>query len=218
MSTLLLNSTITILRHGQPEDQHNPSTNTPPIFRGATDDPLSSVGWSQMNTAIEHLKNRDIAINSIITSPLKRCVKFAQQLSQQQAIPLETIDALKEINFGQWDGVSVQLIAEKYPQHLHLFWQDPMNHPPPEGELLGHFQQRILNVWQQLLIRQKGKHCLLISHGGVQKIILAEVLNMPIQAIHNIEIPYACCSTFQIYHDNNPPLVTLKLHHPIPLN
>ncbi|MCU7967191.1 MAG: histidine phosphatase family protein, partial [gamma proteobacterium symbiont of Bathyaustriella thionipta] len=54
-------STITLLRHGEPEGGT--------VFRGITDDLLTEMGWQQMNDAVNTLKNIDI----ILSSPLRRC-------------------------------------------------------------------------------------------------------------------------------------------------
>lgn len=200
-------STIIVLRHGEPSGGTGLSSSER-IFRGITDDALTKRGWLQMSTALKDVKD----IHLILTSPLIRCSEFAHKLSKERSLPLQTIDALKEINFGLWDGQSVKKIAENDAEQLKKFWQDPMENTPPGGEPVLDFKKRIVSFWNELLTTQRGKNCLLVSHGGVQKMILAEVLKMPAEAIHNIEVPYACCSIFQVYYNGTEYLTTLKSH------
>ncbi len=201
-------STIILLRHGEPSSSNASGSSSQRIFRGITDDVLTQKGWQQMSSAVKNINDIDI----ILTSPLKRCAEFASKLSDEHSLPLEIIDDLREIDFGQWDGKSVQDVAENDAQQLKKFWQNPLANTPPGGEPVADFQKRIISFWNELLMTQRGKNCLLILHGGVQKMILAEVLQMPVQAIHNIEVPYACCSTFRVYYNAQEYFTTLKSH------
>jgi len=223
-------STIILMRHGEPSAYKEPSANqepstnkeplannepsvdhelpTSPIFRGITDDVLSAIGWQQMDNAVRELSD----IDNIICSPLRRCSEFARKLARQRGLSLRQSDALKEINFGQWEGQSVQQIASESGPELKNFWQNPLANTPPGGEPVLEFQHRVIEFWQQFLTASKGQNSLIITHGGVQKIILATVLDMPVQAVHNIEVPYACCSKIQVYYSDAEIVTTLKFH------
>jgi len=198
-------SIITLLRHGEPQGGA--------VFRGIQDDALTPKGWQQMRNAIEQLDCIN-SIDSIFTSPLQRCCAFAETISAQYSLPLEEVNALQEINFGQWEGRSTEQIAVQNKNQLTRFWENPIENTPPDAEPVSVFQQRVISFWDNLLSAQKGRNCLLLTHGGVQKIILAEVLNMPVQAIHNIEVPYACATIFHVYSSAEEvrPVITMKSH------
>ncbi|MCU7965728.1 MAG: histidine phosphatase family protein, partial [gamma proteobacterium symbiont of Bathyaustriella thionipta] len=140
------------------------------------------------------------------------CADFAEKMAAQRSLPLQKKDALKEIDFGQWEGQSVEQIVRDSSNQLTNFWQNPVDNPPPDGEPVLIFQKRVLSFWHKLIAAQKGRNCLIVTHGGVQKMILANVLNMPIEAMHNIEVPYGCCSVFHIYYSAAESAVTLKSH------
>ncbi len=190
-------STISLLRHGQPQGGE--------IFRGTTDNLLTSTGWQQMLAAVEAMDTIDI----VLSSPLHRCFDFARYLARQRAIEMKVIPALQEIDFGQWEGRLINSIADEEKQR---FWKNPVKYPPPGGESYVDFQQRIMAFWSDLLTCYQGKNCLLITHGGVQKTLLSAILKTPIEAIHNIEIGYACCSIFNVYYYGEECIVTLKAH------
>ncbi len=203
-------STIILLRHGEPcrSSVSGGQASTEKIFRGVTDDSLTSKGWQQMSKALSNL----LPIDQVFTSPLKRCSEFSHQYCSEHTLPIQVCDELKEINFGQWDGQLVEKVAEKYPKELKQFWETPLEFTPPDGEPVLEFKSRIISIWNELLSTHRGKTCLIVAHGGVQKMILAEVLKMPIEAIHSIEVPYACCSTIKAYYHDDEYLCTLKSH------
>jgi broad specificity phosphatase PhoE len=198
-------STFIVLRHGEPDGSNYVDKK---IFRGITDDVLTKKGWQQMSEAVADIHSLDV----ILSSPLKRCAEFANELANKRKIKPQSINAFQEINFGQWEGRSVQSIDAEDPANLQRFWHDPLQYTPPDGEPVADFQQRVVTSWKTSLTQYQDKTVLLVTHGGVQKIILSEVLNMPVKAIHNIEVPYACCSTFQVYYNNDEIITTLKSH------
>jgi len=190
-----------LLRHGEAEGGTR--------FRGITDDPLSEKGWQQMSKRCDTLPE----IQHIISSPLKRCSLFAHALSSQTANSMEIFDELQEINFGLWEGKSVQQIATLYPKELSAFWQDPLKNTPDMGESLIQFRQRIVSCWQRIIRQYQNQKVLIISHGGVQKIILSEVLNMPLGSIDKFEIAHACLSVINVYYSSDESInMTLSAH------
>lgn len=194
-------STFYLLRHGEVEGGTR--------FRGITDDHLSEKGWQQMSARCDTLPE----IQQIISSPLKRCSLFAHALSRQTANSLEIFDELQEINFGHWEGKSVQQVNTLYPNELDAFWQDPLTNTPANGEPLIQFRQRVVKCWQAIVQQYQNQKILIISHGGVQKIILSDVLNMPLGSIHKLEIPHACLSVVNAYYSSDEGInMTLSVH------
>lgn len=200
-------SIITLMRHGEPVTG-NKSAESVSIFRGITDDVLNNNGWQQMYDSATQLPRLD----GILTSPLRRCSEFAQKFSSENDLPLLQDDALKEIDFGDWEGRSVDEVKSESDELLKSFWQNPLNNTPPNGEPVRDFQARVILFWNEFLANNRGKNNLIITHGGVQKMILAQVLNMPMAAVHNIEVPYACCSVIHAYYSESDIITTLKSH------
>jgi len=172
-------TTVDLIRHGEPEGGVR--------FRGWQDDPLSETGWRQMRDAV----SRHRPWKAIVSSPMSRCRAFAEELAASEGLPLEVDDRFREIGFGQWEGESPDTLAEKSPQALALFWQDPITHAPLGGEPMTLFQARVESAWQDLMIRYGGRHVLLVAHGGVNRMIIGKVLGMPLRNLFRLELPYA---------------------------
>lgn len=84
MSTTL----VDLLRHGEPEGGRR--------YRGSLDDPLSDRGWDQMWRAA----SGDTPWDLVISSPLRRCREFAEQLSSRLQLPLTIKPDLQELGYG----------------------------------------------------------------------------------------------------------------------
>ncbi len=173
---------IDLLRHGESQYSHT--------LRGHLDDELTAKGWQQMQSTIEQVANQPWDV--IISSSLKRCACFAEQLAKTTQLPLLLNHDLKEMYFGDWEGVSTQQIYETSPELLANFWQKPSQYCPPRAETLNQFQIRVLKGFQDLLKhmqKQNLQHALVITHGGVIKLLaclarqqpLDDLLKMPVE-------------------------------------
>lgn len=179
---------IDLIRHGEPVGGHK--------LRGALNDPLSELGWRQMQASVENTQ----PWQSIITSPLSRCHDFAMKLSTQLELPIAVNEQFKEINFGAWEGLSIKELMEKEPKALRNYWQNPDDHAPEGSEQMKDFLERIHMAWDLLIESERGKHNLLVCHGGVIRAIIMRVLGMPKEHLWNIDVPYANVSRIVYHH------------------
>lgn len=184
---------IDLLRHGEPKGGMK--------FRGHRDDPLSADGWAQMRAATADAAGWEL----IMASPLRRCADFAVELAARLDVPLETETRFREIGFGAWEGLTVEQVAASEPQALERFWRDPARHAPPGGESLAVFESRVVAGWGDLLSRHAGKKTLVICHGGVIRLILAQVLEMPRTHLFRLNVPFASVSRVRIWGDQAQP-------------
>lgn len=69
-----------------------------------------------------------------------------------------------------------------------------MANPPPGGEPFPQFQLRVKAALQNILHGYTGRHLLIVAHGGVIRMIIAQVLGMPASNIFRMEVPYAAVS------------------------
>lgn len=179
---------IDLLRHGEVVGEA--------CFRGHTDEPLSKAGWQQMTAALDGYE-----IEKVVCSPLIRCADFTKQWSIQKNIIEQQIPEFKEINFGDWDGLTAKKIQKTNKNELDDFWTNPVENTPPNGENLLDFQKRVLLGWNNLIIHNKNKNTLLVTHGGVIKIIMSHVLSIPLNKLLSIEVPLASMTRIRISFD-----------------
>ncbi len=200
-------TTIDLLRHGQ--------TQADDILRGRIDVPLSDNGYQQMQSRVAPFIDTALPWQQLITSPLQRCSKFAQDLGQQYGSPVHINHGFLEMDFGDWDGQPLKALEQEDPVLFNNIWREPHKYSPPNGEKFQAFSERIGTAWQELLTQHCGQHILLICHGGVIRALLGHVMQTPLTALSRIDVPYACLSRVQVYHQpgesNWPQLV---FHNP----
>jgi alpha-ribazole phosphatase/probable phosphoglycerate mutase len=193
-------TTVDLLRHGEPAGGVR--------YRGSIDDPLSETGWAQMRAAVDD----HCPWHAVVSSPLRRCAEFARELSRRHQLPLSIAPGFREISFGEWEGHTVAEVMAANPEALSRFWRDPLNHPPPNGEPLLACNRRVAAAWHGLLRHQSGRHVLLVAHGGVIRIVLRQVLDMPLKRLWRLEVPYATFSRIRVYHNGIQPEPLLEFH------
>lgn len=167
---------IDLMRHGEPVGGSR--------YRGQMDDPLSATGWQQMRAAV----GKDCPWDVILSSPLRRCLDFAEELSQRKGLPLEIDERLQEIGFGVWQGKTCEEITQYDPGLLQRFYRDPMTHRPKDAEGLGEFRARVVSAWNDILNRHSGKHLLIVCHAGTIRMVLAHILEIPLSNLFRIKV------------------------------
>ncbi|PSF13365.1 histidine phosphatase family protein [Marinobacter fuscus] len=194
---------IDLIRHGEPEGGQ--------MFRGSKDDPLSEKGWQQMRAAVNRQDRWDV----IVSSPMARCRHFAKELAEQQGLPLHIEDRLREIGFGEWEGLTADQVQKQYGDQLNKFWQDSVNFIPPGAEPVPAFSQRVLAGFEHWQAALSGKRVLIVCHGGVIRMVLASILGIPLEtSFTGFAVPYACRSRIQIDQSAHGVFRSLISHQP----
>ncbi|MFJ2448768.1 alpha-ribazole phosphatase family protein [Pseudomonas sp. NPDC087626] len=167
---------LDLLRHGETELGGG--------LRGSLDDALTPLGWQQMRDAVVGAGPWD----RLVSSPLQRCARFAEELGAQLGLPVSLEQDLQELHFGAWEGRSAAALMETDADALGRFWSDPYGFTPPEGEPVSDFSARVLAAVQRLHQAYAGERVLLVSHGGVMRLLLARARGLPREQLLNVEV------------------------------
>ena len=167
---------LDLLRHGETELGGG--------LRGSLDDALTEKGWAQMRSAVLEQGPWD----RLVSSPLQRCARFAQELGAQLSVPVSLDKDLQELHFGDWEGQSAAVLMETDAEGLGRFWADPYAFTPPQGEPVVDFSRRVLTAVERLQASYAGERVLLISHGGVMRLLLAQARGLPREQLLNVEV------------------------------
>jgi alpha-ribazole phosphatase len=180
---------LDLLRHGETELGGG--------LRGSLDDALTDKGWAQMRAAVVEQGPWD----RLVSSPLQRCSRFAEALGAQLGLPVQLDKDLQELHFGAWEGQSAATLMETDAQALGLFWADPYAFTPPEGERVEDFSTRVLAAVERLQATCAGQRVLLISHGGVMRLLLARARGLPREQLLNVEVGHGALFSLAIGSD-----------------
>lgn len=195
---------IDLLRHGETELSHT--------LRGSTDDELTALGWQQMQQAVDWAISKNSTFSEslvpwshLYSSPLQRCAKFADTLATQFNLPCTQNADLQEMHFGDWEAVSIAQIYEKQAELLANFWQFPTKFQAPNGETLQHFHDRISSGMRSIAESMQAEQChhsLLVTHGGVIKLLKCIALNEPLDHLLKMSAELGQLSCFEIEFDH----------------
>jgi alpha-ribazole phosphatase len=172
-----MSGSIDLLRHGDTGQSS---------YRGQLDDPLSTLGWSQLRAA-----TADRRWDSIFTSSLCRCADFARELAAEQGVPLRVDRRLAEYHFGDWQGVSIERLAREQGDALGQFWADPVNFPPPGAEPFAAFRDRLSAALDNIAQVATSQRVLVVTHGGVIRLLRCHSEQRDFGDMANIDVPHA---------------------------
>ena len=180
---------LDLLRHGETELGGG--------LRGSLDDALTARGWEQMRAAVAEQGPWD----RLVSSPLQRCALFAHELGARLKVPVTLEKDLQELHFGAWEGQSAAALMETDAEGLGLFWADPYSFTPPEGEPVNDFSERVLGAVSRLYQAYAGERVLLISHGGVMRLLLARARGLPREQLLNVEVAHGALFSLHVAAD-----------------
>lgn len=89
---------IYLIRHGETE------ANKTFQFQGHIDNPLNSKGLCQAAALGQHYEN--IVLDEIYSSSMQRARQTAAPLAEAHGLTVQPLDELKEVCFGEWEGLS----------------------------------------------------------------------------------------------------------------
>ena len=171
---------IDLIRHGEPEGGRK--------FRGySVDDPLSDKGWRQMLSAVDDYQQWD----GIVSSPMLRCKAFAEQLAEENKIPLTIMPDFEEVGFGDWEGKTPDEVMAVSPDEYNAFYLDPVNSRPTNAENLDVFIDRVVESYNRVLEEYNDKHCLVVAHAGVIRAVIAHILYATPLGMYRINVKNA---------------------------
>ncbi|MBX9407906.1 alpha-ribazole phosphatase family protein [Pseudomonas baetica] len=180
---------LDLLRHGETELGGG--------LRGSLDDALTEKGWAQMREAVVAGGPWD----RLVSSPLQRCARFAAELGEELNLPVQLDKDLQELHFGAWEGQSAAALMETDAEALGLFWADPYGFTPPQGEPVSDFSARVLTAVARLQAAYAGERVLLISHGGVMRLLLAQARGLPREQLLNVEVGHGALFSLTVEVD-----------------
>ena len=136
--------TITVLlRHG--DTRLSPEHR----FSGLCDLPLSADGTRQAKAAACRLAS-GARIDAVVTSPLRRAAATAAIAATELGLTAVTDDDLRETDFGEWEGLTLAEIQQRWPAAAAA-WQHNPQQAPPGGESFADTARRVYQACDRLL-------------------------------------------------------------------
>jgi len=173
---------LLLVRHGEIEPRHQHT------FGGQIDMNLSARGHEQAKTLAKFLRGK--TIDAIYASPMKRVQQTLAPFLSNGAPPQTIVPALREVDFGDWTGLGWQAVSEQFGFEAHE-WLDQLEFKgAPNGESGKTFRARVEPCLREIVRGHHGQTVAIFCHGGVVRMMLAILLNLPLPKTNHFEIEY----------------------------
>lgn len=143
---------------------------------GSLDVGLSDGGRRQCETLADRL--REESVTAIVSSPRLRALETARPIAGASGLEVLVADELRELDFGVLEGRTYDEIARTMPELFARWMSEPTAVRFPGGEGYGDLRARALRWLGGLEARTDGV-VVAVTHGGVVRCLVAELLGIP---------------------------------------
>jgi broad specificity phosphatase PhoE len=186
-------SLIYLVRHGQTD------WNREKIFRGHADRPLNDHGLREARAVADFLSGQPV--NFIYASPLKRAMQTAEPLAEQRDMKVEVLPGVIDLDFGEWSGMPMKEVKDKYPDIYQDFIKHPEKAEFPGGESLREAQERAMKAVREVAERHPDMTGAIVTHRVICKIIILGLLGLDVSHFWEISQDTACINLFEYKND-----------------
>ena len=156
-----------LIRHGQTD------WNVAGKIQGSTDIPLNDVGRRQAACLAKGMERRPVS--RVVSSARSRGGETALAIGESQHVPVHRLRELEEVNYGKWEGLTMDEIGERYPRELEQWYLSPVEVAPPGGETQTQVYERCGKAIDSIL-KQADGDVAVVSHGATVVFLLEYML------------------------------------------
>jgi len=156
---------------------------------------LSPLGQEQARQLAAHL--RPTHVDAAYVSPLRRAQQTMAALAATNGYQPVVLDDLREVDFGAWTGLSWEEVRTRFGcspfEWLEQLSQDAI----PEAEPVEAFRDRVARAMERITTAHPNQTVAVVCHGGVIRMLLAELLRVPLPTMAHFEVDYASISVVE---------------------
>jgi broad specificity phosphatase PhoE len=151
----------------------------PRRFRGRAELKLTDRGIAQAEATARRI-SASWQPGAIYASPLGRTLRTARIIAEPLRLPVQPLDALIDIDYGQWQGLTLDEARERWPAEAGRWQRRPDLVRPPGGESLQDVLARVAQALRLLIARHPQETVLLVGHDSVNRVLLLHALELPL--------------------------------------
>jgi alpha-ribazole phosphatase len=138
-------------------------------------------------------------LDAVYCSDLSRAVKSAEIIAGHHGLAPVKVPALRERSFGVWEGMTFNEIKERFPGEFEAWADNPLAHSPVGGESTLEVKERVVKALNEILNRHIGDTIAVVAHGVVNRILICDILGMPLENIFRIEQDYGAVNVIEFW-------------------
>ncbi|MBI5827872.1 MAG: histidine phosphatase family protein [Deltaproteobacteria bacterium] len=184
---------IYLARHGQVVNHHELR------YNGHFDVDITDTGVEQMRRLADLLANEPV--KAVYSSDLQRAVKGARIIGARLGIEPVMKHPLRELSLGRWEGLTREEAADRFPEEAGFRFKDLAVSRIKGGESLLDLKARVMPAIGGIIELHRGASVCIVAHGGVNRVILSDVMGLPIENFFRIEQDYGCLNIIDCFPD-----------------
>ncbi|MHC1684437.1 MAG: histidine phosphatase family protein [Clostridiaceae bacterium] len=194
---------VFLIRHGETE------YNVQGRFQGSKDINLTENGIAQAHQLKERFQNK---FDYIFSSPLTRAYETAKILASVNGTEAIKVDNLREINFGEWEGLTAKEVKDTYPDALELWKNDEIEGPLVGGDVTMKLAAiRGKECIMDIVKEHPGSKIAIVAHGAIIRCAISEIFNWNVGSMyHQLVLGNTAVSELTFDEKLRPQLVTLN--------
>jgi ribonuclease H / adenosylcobalamin/alpha-ribazole phosphatase len=122
---------------------------------------------------------------AVVSSPLLRARQTAETIATWMGLELLVDPEWRECDFGEWEGLVIDQVAERYRDRV-IAWRDSTAEAPPGGESLEAMSARVFAARDGVLDRFSGEAAIVVTHSLPIRALVCDALGAPLTAIHQL--------------------------------
>lgn len=193
---------LILVRHGEVEEKYHR------IFGGRIDMNLSARGYEQAAALAGYLRCKPI--EAVYASPMKRVQQTLAPYARQGSPGAQILPDLREVDFGDWTGHNWEAIQTHFGLNaydwLELLEQDRI----PNAESARAYRSRVEACARQIVGNHPGQLVAVFCHGGIVRMLLSILLNLPLPAFAHFDVDYASLTEVMLYTHKKPEVSLLN--------
>jgi broad specificity phosphatase PhoE len=181
---------LLLVRHAEVEARYQK------VFGGAVDMDISPLGHEQAASLAKFLRTR--RFDALYASPMKRVQQTLAPVLQNGVPPPTILPGLREVDFGEWTGHGWDAIREKFGVSAFT-WLDQLERGTiPNAENVVTYRERVAACLNEIRSAHDGKTIAIFCHGGVIRMMLSVLLDLPLPRMSAFEIDYASVTEIEL--------------------
>ena len=188
-------TTVFLLRHGETVN----TLDGPLRYNGHFDVDITPKALAQM--AQRGLELSRFNVTKVYASDLSRCRQGGEIIAEKIGCPLTLKRNLREMKMGDWEGLTLAEVKERFPEQVTKKFADFHNYRIPGSETIKEVESRIYPEFDDIVSQHRHETIVIIAHGGVNLLLLTRALGLPSRDIFTLNQDFGCINHLQIGDD-----------------
>jgi alpha-ribazole phosphatase/probable phosphoglycerate mutase len=167
------------------------------MYTGHKDVDITELGIRQMEAVAKMLRDKNLT--GVYCSDLIRAKKGAEIIAAEHGLRPEAHFTLRELNIGLWEGLTPEETEAQFPGALDKRRKRLADYRIPGGESIRDLSKRVISTLKRILDASYGGNIVLVAHGGVNRAILADAMNLSLKYFYSLEQDYGCLNIIEYF-------------------